>query len=256
MARPVRSPDRVALVTGGGSGIGRAAALALSKVGYSVVVAGRRLESLDAVAREGSAEGARMLAVGADVADPVSVRALFANVKDTFGRLDLLFNNAGISAPPMPIEDLSFEDWRAVVDTNMTGTFLCTQEAIKLMKEQRPRGGRIINNGSVSAQSPRPRSAPYTATKHAITGLTKVTSLDCRSYDIACGQIDIGNAATEFTRPMAEGILQASGEIAAEPRIDVQDVARAIVYMASLPLDTNVQFMTVMATKMPLIGRG
>jgi NAD(P)-dependent dehydrogenase (short-subunit alcohol dehydrogenase family) len=256
MAMPIGSRDRVALVTGGGSGIGKAAALALSSAGFSVAVAGRRAEALDAVAREGSAEGGRLLSVVADVTDPSSVRVLFAKVKDTFGRLDLLFNNAGISGPPIPLEDLSYEDWQAVVSTNLTGAFLCTQEAIKLMKEQRPKGGRIINNGSVSAHSPRPRSAPYTATKHAITGLTKSTALDCRNYDIACGQIDIGNAATDLTRPMAEGILQASGEVAPEPRIDVQDVAKAIVYMASLPLDTNVQFMTVMATKMPLIGRG
>jgi NAD(P)-dependent dehydrogenase (short-subunit alcohol dehydrogenase family) len=247
---------KVAIVTGGGSGIGRAVALALAKEGYSVVVAGRRKDALDATIAEGSNLGGRMLAVGADVADPASVRSLFAKTKETFGRLDLLFNNAGSGAPAIPLEDLTYEQWKAVVDTNLTGAFLCTQEAIKLMKSQQPGGGRVINNGSISAHAPRPNSAPYTATKHAITGLTKSTSLDCRKYDIACGQIDIGNAATDMTRPMAEGIAQASGSVQVEPRMDVEHVASAVVYMASLPLDANVQFMTLMATRMPFVGRG
>jgi NAD(P)-dependent dehydrogenase (short-subunit alcohol dehydrogenase family) len=247
---------KVAIVTGGGSGIGRAVALALAKDGYSVVVAGRRQDALDATMAEGSNLGGRMLAVGADVADPASVRSLFAKTQETFGRLDLLFNNAGSGAPAIPLEDLTYEQWRAVVDTNLTGAFLCTQEAIKLMKSQQPGGGRIINNGSISAHAPRPNSAPYTATKHAITGLTKSTSLDCRKYGIACGQIDIGNAATDMTRPMAEGIVQASGSVQVEPRMDVEHVASAVVYMASLPLDANVQFMTLMATRMPFVGRG
>jgi NAD(P)-dependent dehydrogenase (short-subunit alcohol dehydrogenase family) len=247
---------KVAIVTGGGSGIGRAVALALAKDGYSVVVAGRRQDALDATMAEGSNLGGRMLAVGADVADPASVRSLFAKTQETFGRLDLLFNNAGSGAPAIPLEDLTYEQWRAVVDTNLTGAFLCTQEAIKLMKGQQPGGGRIINNGSISAHAPRPNSAPYTATKHAITGLTKSTSLDCRKYGIACGQIDIGNAATDMTRPMAEGIVQASGSVQVEPRMDVEHVASAVVYMASLPLDANVQFMTLMATRMPFVGRG
>jgi len=247
---------RVALVTGGGTGIGRSIALALAQERYFVVVAGRRKEPLEATVLEGSTFGARMLAVPADISDPSSVRALFATTKETCGRLDLLFNNAGTGAPPIPLEDLTYEQWTSVVDINLTGAFLCTQEAIKLMKSQHPRGGRIINNGSISAHAPRPYSAPYTATKHAITGLTKSTSLDCRKYDIACGQIDIGNAATEMTREMAAGVLQANGTIELEPRMDVQHVAQAVLYMASLPLDANVQFMTVMATKMPFIGRG
>jgi NAD(P)-dependent dehydrogenase (short-subunit alcohol dehydrogenase family) len=250
------SPEKVAIVTGGGSGIGRAVGLALAQAGYSVVVAGRRAKALEATVDEGSSLGLRIVALPADVSDQSSVRALFAKTKETFGRLDVLFNNAGSGAPPVPLEDLTYEQWRSVVDTNLTGTFLCTQEAIKLMKSQDPRGGRIINNGSVSAHAPRPNTAPYTATKHAITGLTKSTSLDCRKYDIACGQIDIGNAATEMTRAMAEGIVQASGAIEVEPRMDVQHVARAVVYMAGLPLDANVQFMTLMATKMPFVGRG
>ena len=250
------SLSRVAVVTGGGTGIGRAVGLALAQEGFDVVVAGRRNEPLEATVAEGSKLGVRMLALPTDVADQSSVRALFANIKETFGRLDLLFNNAGAGAPPIPLEDLTYEQWRSVVDTNLTGAFLCTQEAIKLMKAQHPQGGRIINNGSISAHAPRPHSAPYTATKHAITGLTKSTSLDCRKYDIACGQIDIGNAATDMTRGMADGIVQASGAIEVEPRMDLQHVARAIVYMASLPLEANVQFMTVMATKMPFIGRG
>ncbi|TMD32039.1 MAG: SDR family oxidoreductase [Chloroflexi bacterium] len=250
------SLTKVGVITGGGTGIGRAVALALAGEGYSVVVAGRRREPLDATAAEGSKLGARVQGVPTDVGDPQSVKALFAKTTEMFGRLDLLFNNAGSGAPPLPLEDLTYEQWSAVVDANLTGAFLCTQEAIKVMKSQQPRGGRIVNNGSISAHAPRPNSAPYTATKHAITGLTKSTSLDCRKYDIACGQIDIGNAATEMTQRMVEGVLQANGDIEVEPRINVEDVARAVVYMASLPLDTNVQFMTVMATKMPFIGRG
>ncbi len=247
---------KVAVVTGGGSGIGRGVALALAAEGYAVVVAGRRKEPLELTAAEGSRLGARMLAVPTDVANPRSVEALFAETAGTFGRLDLLFNNAGSGAPSVPLEDLTYEQWSSVVAVNLTGAFLCTQEAIKIMKSQEPRGGRIVNNGSISAHAPRPNSAPYTATKHAITGLTKSTSLDGRKYDIACSQIDIGNAATEMTLPMVEGVMQANGDIEIEPRIDVQHVARAVLYMASLPLDANVQFMTVMATKMPFIGRG
>ena len=246
----------VAIVTGGGTGIGRAVALALAREGYAVVVAGRRREPLDATVEQGRASGARMLAVPTDVAEPASVRALFAAAHETFGRLDLLFNNAGLGAPAVPLEDLPYEQWRVVVDTNLTGAFLCTQEAIRLMKAQDPRGGRIINNGSISAHAPRPYSVAYTATKHAITGLTRSTALDGRSYDIACGQIDIGNAATEMTERMAAGILQANGSIAVEPRMDVEHVARAVLFMAALPLDANVQFLTVMATKMPFVGRG
>jgi NAD(P)-dependent dehydrogenase (short-subunit alcohol dehydrogenase family) len=248
--------DRVAIVTGAGSGIGKAVALGLLQDGYSVVLAGRRKELLEAAAGEGRVSGARTLVVPTDVGDPASVRALFARTKETFGRLDLLFNNAGTGAPALPLEELTYEQWKTVVDVNLTGAFLCTQEAFKIMKSQVPRGGRIINNGSISAHAPRPNSAPYTATKHAITGLTKSTSLDGRKYDIACGQIDIGNAETELTARMKAGVPQASGSIAAEPTMDVQQVARAVVYMASLPLDANVQFLTVMATKMPFIGRG
>lgn len=246
---------KIALVTGAGSGIGRAVALALLREGYRVVLAGRRPEALGATAALAPA-GARALVVPTDVTDPASVRALFEQTRTAFGRLDVLFNNAGMSAPAVPLEDLTFEQWRAVVDVNLTGPFLCTQEAFKLMKAQAPRGGRIINNGSISATAPRPNSAPYTATKHAITGLTKSTSLDGRKYDIACGQIDIGNAATDMTVRMAEGIPQANGTVAAEPRMDVEHVARAVLYMAGLPLDANVLFMTVMATQMPLVGRG
>ena len=247
---------KVAVVTGGGSGIGRAAALALARDGYDVVVVGRRLDKLEETVSIGARDGLRLIAVPADVRDPAAVESVFAGVAAQFGRLDALFNNAGTAAPPVPMEDLSVEQWNRVVETNLTGAFLCTQQAIKLMKNQQPRGGRIINNGSISAHAPRPNSAPYTATKHGITGLTKATSLDGRAYDIACGQIDIGNAATDLTEPMTSGVMQASGSIEAEPRIDVDHVARAVVFMASLPLDANVQFMTVMATKMPFIGRG
>jgi NAD(P)-dependent dehydrogenase (short-subunit alcohol dehydrogenase family) len=250
------SVEKVAVVTGGGTGIGRAVALALARQGYSVVVAGRRRDRLEATVAEGSGSGCRMVAVSADVGDPESVRELFAKTRAAFGRLDLLFNNAGRGAPPLPLEDLTFEQWQSVVDANLTGAFLCTQEAFRMMKGQDPQGGRIINNGSISAHAPRPNSAPYTATKHAITGLTRSTSLDGRRYDIACGQIDIGNAATEMTEPMAVGVPQANGSIAAEPRMAVDEVARAVVFMASLPLDANVQFMTVMATRMPYVGRG
>ncbi len=250
------SMTKVAVVTGGGTGIGRAVALALAGEGYSVVVAGRRKEPLEAVMAEGSKLGARMLGVPTDVSDPESVRVLFGTTVETFGRLDLLFNNAGSGAPPVPLEDVTFEQWKSVVDVNLTGAFLCTQQAIRAMKNQQPRGGRIVNNGSISAHAPRPNSAPYTATKHAITGLTRSTSLDGRKYDVACGQIDIGNAATEMTQGMASGVPQANGEIAVEPRMDLDHVARAVLYMASLPLEANVQFMTVMATKMPFIGRG
>jgi NAD(P)-dependent dehydrogenase (short-subunit alcohol dehydrogenase family) len=248
--------SRVALVTGASSGIGKAAALALLDGGHRVVLAARRLELLEQVIAGSGAPAGRALAVRADVRDPDSVRALFEKTRQTFGRLDLLFNNAGRGAPPIPLEDLSIEQWRAVVDTNLTGAFLCTQEAIRLMKAQDPMGGRIINNGSISAHSPRPDSAPYTATKHAITGLTRSTSLDGRKYDIACGQIDIGNAATELTERMTSGVPQADGRTAVEPRMDLAHVASAIVYMASLPLDANVQFMTIMATRMPFVGRG
>ena len=246
---------RVSLVTGAGSGIGRAVALALLREGYRVVLAGRRPEALSETSSRAEA-GAIALLVPTDVTDPHSVRSLFDQTIKAFGRIDVLFNNAGVSAPPVPLEELLYEQWRQVVDVNLTGPFLCTQEAFKVMKAQSPRGGRIINNGSISATAPRPNSAPYTATKHAITGLTKSTALDGRKYDIACGQIDIGNAATEMTVRMAEGILQANGTIAIEPRMDIEHVARAVVYMAGLPLDANVLFMTVMATQMPLVGRG
>jgi NAD(P)-dependent dehydrogenase (short-subunit alcohol dehydrogenase family) len=247
---------KVALVTGAGTGIGKHSALALMREGYAVVLAGRRKDLLEATAAEGKATGSPSLVVPTDVSDPESIRALFAKTKDTFGRLDLLFNNAGIGAPPVPMEDLPFEKWKAVVDTNLTGSFICTQEAIKIMKNQQPRGGRIINNGSISAHAPRPFSVAYTSTKHAITGLTKSTSLDGRKYDIACGQIDVGNAATEMTERMKKGVPQANGTVEVEPTMDVQNVAKAVVYMASLPLDANVQFLTVMATKMPFVGRG
>jgi NAD(P)-dependent dehydrogenase (short-subunit alcohol dehydrogenase family) len=246
---------KVALVTGAGSGIGKAVALALLREGYSVVLVGRRSEPLNQVAQESGA-GDRALAVSCDVSQPEAVRAAFEQTRQVFGRLDLLFNNAGVGAPPLPLEELTFEQWQNVVNINLTGSFLCAQQAIRLMKAQSPRGGRIINNGSISAHAPRPNSAPYTATKHAITGLTKSISLDCRHYDIACGQIDIGNAQTELAERMAKGVPQANGEIAIEPLMDVNHVADAVVHMAALPLSTNVQFMTIMATKMPFVGRG
>jgi NAD(P)-dependent dehydrogenase (short-subunit alcohol dehydrogenase family) len=244
--------SRIAIVTGAGSGIGRAVSIALDENGWSVVLAGRRAQELEKTASRGK----RMLVVPTDVTKPDAVRVLFEKTRDTFGRLDLLFNNAGTGAPAIPMEDLPFEQWMAVVDVNLTGAFLCAQEAIKLMKNQNPRGGRIINNGSISAYVPRPNSAPYTATKHAITGLTKCISLDGRKHDIACGQIDIGNAATEMTERMAAGIIQANGTIMVEPRLDLKHVCDAVLYMANLPLDANTQFMTVMATKMPFVGRG
>jgi NAD(P)-dependent dehydrogenase (short-subunit alcohol dehydrogenase family) len=251
----MHSHHKIAIVTGAGSGIGKAVALALLKEGYCVALAGRRKDLLEEVVKE-SVAGSCALSVPTDVSNPEAVRTLFAKTRDTFGRLDLLFNNAGAFTPATPIEDLDYETWKTAVDTNLTGAFLCTQQAIKLMKSQVPRGGRIINNGSISAYSPRPNSAPYTATKHAILGLTKSTSLDGRKYDIACGQIDIGNAATELTVTIGSGVQQANGEIAPEPRMDIQHVANAVVYMASLPLEANVQFLTVMATKMPFLGRG
>jgi len=247
---------KVALVTGAGSGIGKAVALALLEAGYRVAVAGRRREALDSTVRAAGARGGDVLPVVTDVGNPQSVAALFDEVANKLGRVDLLFNNAGTGAPAVPLEDLPVETLRTVIDTNLLGAFLCTQHAIRIMKAQTPRGGRIINNGSISAHAPRPNSAPYTATKHAITGLTKSTSLDGRKYDIACGQIDIGNAATEMAARMASGVPQANGEIAIEPLMDVSHVANAVVYMASLPIIANVQFMTVMATKMPFVGRG
>ena len=240
--------DKVALVTGAGSGIGRHSALALAAAGYAVVLVGRRPDALAETA--GMAGSAQILAVPTDVGDPESVNALFAQVKDRFGRLDVLFNNAGRGAPGVPLEDLEYADWQAVVDVNLTGVFLCTQAAFKIMKDQDPHGGRIINNGSISASAPRPNSAPYTATKHAVTGLTKATALDGRKYDIACGQIDIGNAATNMTERMNDGVPQADGSKMVEPRFDVDHVARAVVQMAELPLDTNVLFMTIMDLKM------
>ena len=250
------SSSKVAIVTGAGSGIGKAVATAFLKSGYRVVLAGRRQELLEKAVSDAGGTKDNALAIPTDVANPESVRALFAKTKAAFGRLDVLFNNAGVGAPPVNMEDLTFEQWKNVVDINLTGVFLCTQEAIRLMKDQTPRGGRIINNGSISAHAPRPNSAPYTATKHAITGLTKSTSLDGRKYDIACGQIDIGNAHTELAARMASGVPQANGQIAIEPLMDVAHVASSVVYMASLPLDANVQFLTVMATKMPFVGRG
>src|SRR5579884_1845947 len=246
--------NKIAIVTGAGSGIGRAVSVALSAAGYSVLLAGRRAAELKQTA--GLAQAGRLVPFPTDVTDPESVHALFAKTKELFGRLDLLFNNAGTGAPAVPFENLSFAQWTAVVNVNLTGAFLCAQQAVKMMKEQKPRGGRIINNGSISAHAPRPNSAPYTATKHAITGLTKSLSLDGRAFDIACGQIDIGNAATEMTERMQQGVPQADGRIMAEPRMDVRHVVDAVVYMASLPLEANVQFMTVMATKMPFVGRG
>ena len=248
--------EKVAVVTGAGTGIGRAAAVALLAEGYAVALAGRRKEALEETAAMAKGGKGRNLVVATDVGDPRSVKALFAQVKEAFGRLDVLFNNAGTGAPAIPMEDLTYEQWKTVVDANLTGSFLCAQEAIRLMKAQEPRGGRIINNGSISAHTPRPFSAPYTATKHAITGLTKSIALDGRKYDIACSQIDIGNAATPMTERMTKGVPQPNGSVEVEPRMDVAHVASAVVYMASLPLDANVQFMTVMATKMPFVGRG
>ena len=247
--------NKVAIVTGAGSGIGKAVALTLLKDGYRVALAGRRKDALDQTASESSA-GKNALVVPTDVTSPDSVKALFAKTKQSFGRLDVIFNNAGVSAPGVPLEDLTFEQWKNVVDINLTGMFLCIQEAFKLMKDQDPRGGRIINNGSISAHAPRPNSAPYTATKHAVTGLTKSASLDGRKYDIACCQIDIGNALTEMAAKMTKGVPQANGEVKIEPTMDVQHVANSVLYMASLPLEANVQFLTVMATKMPFVGRG
>ena len=247
---------KTAVVTGAGSGIGRAVSLALLQNGYSVALAGRRIDRLEQTASEVSSNSSRAIVIPTDVGKPEQVKALFGKAQEKFGRLDLLFNNAGVGTPAVPLEELSLEQWRNVVDINLTGAFLCAQEAIKIMKAQTPRGGRIINNGSISAHAPRPKSCAYTATKHAITGLTKSISLDCRKYDIACGQIDIGNAATELTARMADGIEQPGGQITVEPRMDVRHVADAVLYMANLPLEANVQFMTVMATTMPFIGRG
>jgi len=248
-------PARIAVVTGAGTGIGKAASLALLKEGYRVALAGRRREPLEKTAAESGA-GERAFVVPTDVADPAAVRALFAKTREAFGRLDVLFNNAGMGAPAVPLEDLAYEKWKQVVDVNLTGLFLCTQEAFRVMKSQDPRGGRIINNGSISAHAPRPNSAPYTATKHAVTGLTKSTALDGRKHDIACSQIDIGNARTELAARMAKGVLQADGTVAVEPLMDVEHVGRVVAYLAGLPLDVNVLFMTIMATKMPFVGRG
>ncbi len=247
---------KTAIITGAGSGVGRAAALALHSEGYSVTLAGRRLDALEETAALASSSGERTLVVPTDITDAASVSDLFSRTVSAFGRVDVLFNNAGIGARPVPMEELEIEEWRAVVDVNLTGTFLCTQEAFRIMKSQQPKGGRIINNGSISAHTPRPNSAPYTATKHAISGLTRSTSLDGRAHDIACGQIDIGNALTDMTARMAGGVAQANGSIAVEPTMDVNDIGRAIIYMAGLPLGANVLFMTVMASNMPFVGRG
>jgi len=247
--------NKIAVVTGAGTGVGRAAALALMKVGFTVVLTGRRLDKLQETQKLGESVG-KSLPVVADMTDPASIAALFAKVTETYGRLDLLFNNAGMGAPPVPFEDLSLVQWQAVVNTNLTGPFLCTQHAFRIMKDQTPRGGRIINNGSISAHAPRPFSAPYTSTKHAITGLTKASNLDGRAYDIAVGQVDIGNAATPMTERMVEGVLQPDGRKIPEPRMDSKAVGDAVAYMATLPLDANVLFMTVMASKMPFVGRG
>ena len=254
--RRMNGTGRIALVTGAGTGIGKRTALLLLEAGYSVVLAGRRVEPLEQTVQEAGVSNSRTLVMSMNVSDPVAVSALFAATQDTFGRLDVLFNNAGVGAPAVPLEDLRYEQWRRVLDTCVTGTFLCTQHAFRMMKQQNPHGGRIINNGSISAHTPRPNSAPYTAAKHAITGLTKSTALDGRPFDITCGQIDIGNAATEMTARMKNGVLQANGTVAVEPTMDADHVARAVLYMASLPLDVNVPFVTVMATGMPFIGRG
>ena len=250
------SLEKIALVTGAGSGIGRQVAIALCEAGYATVLAGRREEPLAETAKMAGESGSRTQVVPTDVGDPSSVSALFEKTREEFGRLDVLFNNAGVNAPGIPMEDLSFEQWKSVVDINLTGSFLCAQQAVKLMKSQSPKGGRIINNGSISAHAPRPKSAPYTATKHAITGLTRSISLDGRKHDIACGQIDIGNALTEMTQRMTKGLPQANGSVEVEPTMDVENVASAVVYMAGLSLDANVQFMTIMANKMPFVGRG
>jgi NAD(P)-dependent dehydrogenase (short-subunit alcohol dehydrogenase family) len=249
-------PDRIAIVTGAGTGIGKRTSLLLLEAGYSVVLAGRRSEPLQQMVQEAGVPNSRTLVIPTDVTDPKAVASLFAATEDRFGRLDVLFNNAGVGAPPVPLEDLSYQQWRTVLDTCVTGTFLCTQQAVRLMKWQNPRGGRIINNGSISAHTPRPNSAPYTAAKHAITGLTKSTALDGRPFDITCGQIDIGNAATEMTEQMKQGVLQANGSMAVEATMAVEHVAQAVLYMANLPLDVNVPFMTVMASGMPFMGRG
>ena len=248
--------DKVAVVTGAGTGIGKAVALALMAEGYKVGLLGRRKEPLEKAVAEGKAKGGTALALPTDVGDPAQVKAAFDAVEKAFGRLDLLFNNAGSGAPPVPMDELPFETWKAVVDVNLTGSFLCAQQAMRIMKKQKPQGGRIINNGSISAHTPRPNTAPYTSTKHAITGLTKCIALDGRPFDIACGQIDIGNAATEMTERMKAGVMQANGTMAPEPRMDVDHVAQSVVFMAGLPLESNVLFMTVMATKMPHVGRG
>jgi NAD(P)-dependent dehydrogenase (short-subunit alcohol dehydrogenase family) len=247
---------RIALVTGAGTGIGKRTSLLLWEAGYSVVLAGRRVEPLEQTVQEAGVSSSRALVMPTDVSDPAAVATLFAATEHNFGRLDVLFNNAGAGAPAIPLEDLSYEQWRTVLDTCVTGAFLCTQHAFRIMKQQHPRGGRIINNGSISAHSPRPNSAPYTAAKHAITGLTRSTALDGRAFDINCGQIDIGNAATDMTARMKNGVLQADGTVAVEPTIDPDHVARAVLYMADLPLDVNVPFITVMATGMPFMGRG
>ena len=247
---------RIALVTGAGTGIGKRTALLLLEAGYSVVLTGRRVELLEQTVQDAGVSNSRTLVMPMDVSDPDIVSAVFAATQDTFGRLDVLFNNAGMGAPAVPLEDLKYEQWRRVLDTCVTGTFLCTQHAFKMMKQQTPQGGRIINNGSISAHTPRPNSVPYTAAKHAITGLTKSTALDGRPFNISCGQIDIGNAATEMTALMKNGVLQANGTVAVEPTIDADHVARTVLYMASLPLDVSIPFITVMATKMPFIGRG
>ena len=248
--------DRFALVTGGGVGIGRATALKLAEAGWHVAVTGRRAEPVAAVAQEIEAKGRRALAKTCDIGDPAQVRALFEAVEGAFGRLDLLFNNAGVGAPGVPMDELTFEQWKSVVDANLTGAFLCAQGAMRMMKKQAPQGGRIVNNGSISATAPRPNSAPYTATKHAITGLTKSIALDGRPFDIACGQIDIGNALTDMARRMTQGVPQADGRIAIEPMMDPDEVGDAVVHMASLPLSTNILSLTIMATKMPFVGRG